>query len=861
LFEDIMRKTHESFTAVKPWGSEGDRKCDGLLLGDGVMFQVYAPESLNAASTVAKIAQDFSGVKARWKSLRKWVFVTRHPLPPAVVQALVDLKADEGNAGVRIESWGVERLWDEVKALSLQDRIELLGPVPAVEGSVPILQAPISRMHELDMEAFGVDAVDPRILAQAMATDANQLTYVSRGAVDGRLREALRSAVDGSGSPMVCVYGGSKSGKTRTMLEALRSVLPDAMVISPEPGRENVQSVLAHRVVERAASSDGAAVVLWLDDLESFVRVDGVGIGWSQIEQIKAAVPNFVIAATAGGRGLASRPRGTQSEIVDPMRRILDRAHQELLLSELATVPEREALRGIVEPDLASKMESGLGEVAVAGPELVATLVSNRHRTALEGAANHDGAALAWAALMASRLGVTEPLPDEFLRALFACFVDDPKAERFEQALGWATQPIHGAVALVRRRGDLGYVPYDYIVQHAPARDDAATRCSWTKILAAVDVEDIVWLGVNASRDDRDDYALEAFSRAEELGSEDGTLLLGLFLENKGRQDEANQVWARADAHGNAEGTGRLARARRAEGRVDEALELFRRADNLGHPEAPVDLGRLLIEEGDRDGAEAAWRRADERGSAAGARNLAVFLRDERNDLKGSEEALARADYRGDADAALSLGLIYQERGETDHAEAAFRRADSRSSAAGARMLGNMLFIAGDRASAHQAWTRADDRGDDGGAFGVGNLLRDEGDMPGAIEAWERAAGRGSAQAALSLALRLEEAGDDQAADAAFERAAELGESQAANRLGARLWRRGDIAKAKEALGRAVDLGSDQALMNLGILHSQIGERGIAREFFERAQRSSDDALAAAASKALEQLDADARTA
>lgn len=279
FFEDIMRKAHDSFTAVKPWGNEGDRKCDGLLLGDGVMFQVYAPETLNAASTLSKIAEDFAGVKAQWKSLRKWVFVTRHPLPPAVVQALVDPEANEGAAGITIESWDVERLWDEVKALSLQDRVELLGPVPIVDGSVPLLQAPISRMDELDIEAFGVDAVDPGILRQAVATEGNQLTYVSRGAVDGRLREALRSAIDGSGPPLVCVYGGSKSGKTRTMLEALRSELPEAIVISPEPGRENVQSVLAHRVVERAASSGGAAIVLWLDDLEPFVRVDGVGIG------------------------------------------------------------------------------------------------------------------------------------------------------------------------------------------------------------------------------------------------------------------------------------------------------------------------------------------------------------------------------------------------------------------------------------------------------------------------------------------------------------------------------------------------------------------------------------------------------
>lgn len=860
FFEEIMAKAHDSFTAIKPWGTEGDRKCDGLLLDERVMFQVYAPDRLNAARTVKKIEEDFAGAKANWPSLRRWVFVSRHPLPPSVARKLADLKEDSAIAGIAVNSWNLERLWDEVKKLSPQQRVELLGPAPAAKPAPPLLQAPPCRADELDLEALGVDAVDPTILRQAAATTDTQLAYVSRGEVDGRLRRALQEAVDGSGTPVVCVYGASKSGKTRTMLEAIRTQLPDAIVIAPEPGRENMQAVLEHGVCERAAGTLGAPVVLWLDDLESSVRVDRAGIGWLQIEELIKAVPSLVIAATAGGRGLASRLPRTHSEIVDPMRRLLDRAHQELLLAELATEHERGALRAVVGANLASKMEEGLGEVAVAGPELVATLVSKRHRNASDGAPHHDGAALAWAALVAFRLGVTEPLPERFLRTLFACFVDNPELQRFEQGLQWATEPIHAHVALVRRRGQRGFVPYDYVVQHAPERDDAATRCSWTKILRAVSVEDIVWLGVNASGTDRDDYALDALKRAEELGSEDGALMLGLFLESRGRQKDANQVWERADSRGYAEGTARLARARRAEGKLDEAVQLLAKADRLGHPEGPVDLGKLLLERGDRDGAEAAWRRAVERGSAAGARNLAVFLRDERHDPAGSEAAWRRADDRGDPDAAVSMGLIYQERGDHENAESAFRRADARESPAGARMLGNILFLRGDRVGAGQSWTRADERGDAGGAFGVGNRLQEHGDLQGALEAWKRAEARGSAQAAMSIGLHFEKAGDEAAANAAFQRSADLGESQAANHLGVHLRSRGESTKAEAALNRAVELGSDQALMNLGILHLERGDREIARDFFKRAARSGDRGLAAAAVSALQELDDDAAT-
>jgi hypothetical protein len=133
FFEDVMAKADASFQTVKPWGREGDRKCDGLSVATGTLFQVYAPEGITAADTVAKIDEDFAGAKQHWGDFKRWIFVwsgVDAGLPPAVVAKLKELREDEGNEGIEIDDWSQEGLWKIVKGLTPQQRAELLGPVP-----------------------------------------------------------------------------------------------------------------------------------------------------------------------------------------------------------------------------------------------------------------------------------------------------------------------------------------------------------------------------------------------------------------------------------------------------------------------------------------------------------------------------------------------------------------------------------------------------------------------------------------------------------------------------------------------------------------------------------------------------------
>src|SRR3954447_2492132 len=61
LFEEVAARLQGGFMRIKPCGRIGDRKCDGLYFGNGTAFQVYSPDRLTQAKTLAKIEEDLAG--------------------------------------------------------------------------------------------------------------------------------------------------------------------------------------------------------------------------------------------------------------------------------------------------------------------------------------------------------------------------------------------------------------------------------------------------------------------------------------------------------------------------------------------------------------------------------------------------------------------------------------------------------------------------------------------------------------------------------------------------------------------------------------------------------------------------------
>jgi hypothetical protein len=94
------------FEAVRPYGNQGDWKCDGRRLSTGTIFQCYAPESASDRNTITKIDMDLAGAVEKWPDfIKSWVFVHNDPrgVPPAVATHL-DVKRAE-YPDVEIEIW------------------------------------------------------------------------------------------------------------------------------------------------------------------------------------------------------------------------------------------------------------------------------------------------------------------------------------------------------------------------------------------------------------------------------------------------------------------------------------------------------------------------------------------------------------------------------------------------------------------------------------------------------------------------------------------------------------------------------------------------------------------------------------
>ncbi len=135
LFERLMGLAYKAdFMPCRPWGNAGDRKNDGYLTSERCLFQVYAPNEMEAKKVTTKIIEDFEGAKPYWRDhFDKWVFAhnATDGLPPHVQKTFLDLKA--GNPEITIEPWGLEEFRVVFRRLSADDLSSWLGATPTEE--------------------------------------------------------------------------------------------------------------------------------------------------------------------------------------------------------------------------------------------------------------------------------------------------------------------------------------------------------------------------------------------------------------------------------------------------------------------------------------------------------------------------------------------------------------------------------------------------------------------------------------------------------------------------------------------------------------------------------------------------------
>lgn len=155
VFERLMSLAYRAdFMACRPWGNQGDRKNDGFLKSERRLFQVYAPNEMEATKAKAKITEDFEGAKAYWRThFDKWVFVHNATagLPPHVHKLLLDF--EQANPGIQLEPWGLEELRPIFRALSADDKASWFGLAPTDATKIRLgfsdLQIVLERMAAL----------------------------------------------------------------------------------------------------------------------------------------------------------------------------------------------------------------------------------------------------------------------------------------------------------------------------------------------------------------------------------------------------------------------------------------------------------------------------------------------------------------------------------------------------------------------------------------------------------------------------------------------------------------------------------------------------------------------------------------
>ena len=543
------------------------------------------------------------------------------------------------------------------------------------------------RVGEADPRRLGVHAA----ISAPAVPDEIPPEYVPRDADTAQFGVRARVAAAAERGGFVLLVGGSSVGKTRCAAEAVRALLPDWWLVHPAGSAE----------VAALAQVPMPRTVVWLDELQRYL--DGEhGLTGGMVRTLLGPPHHAVIIGTLWPDRYTAYTAVPAPGGQDPHareRQVLD------LAAVIRTAPsfspaEQERARAAAGRDMRLKiaLESagyGLTQTLAAAPQLVARWEDAQ-------TASPYAWAVLTAALDAARLGARAPLDADFLRSAAVDYcTSQQQAEAphnwFEQALAYATEKLHGAVAALSPAGSgmgkiTGYTVADYLTQHASreryyARVPAST---WDALTSHThDPADATRLADSARNRLLYCYAIPLYRGAADAGDRHAARRLTWLLEERGDLDGLTQVLhARAEA-GDMDALVWLVRllARRGD------LDGLRALADTGDEDAAFAWAKLLARRGDLDG----LRDLADAGNKRAARQL-TWLLEERGDLDGLTQVLrARAD-AGDMDALVWLVRLLARRGDLDGLRALADAGNKRA----ARQLTWLLDERGDLAGATQ---------------------------------------------------------------------------------------------------------------------------------------------------------------
>jgi hypothetical protein len=495
-----------------------------------------------------------------------------------------------------------------------------------------------------------VDMAIPRELgihsAIPTAPGADELPAYVKREFDFSLRTALASNLPKRGNFVVMV-GGSSTGKTRSLYEAVYEIVPDWWISQPAEASE----LLDHK---NAPPRD---TVFWLDELHHYLGGDPPLTS----ECVRALVRhgNLVVGTlwpdqyarwTVGGEDVRLLMK---SAFVIPVPDALNAA-------ELATARAVARADSRIQDALQSQ-EVGMTQVLAGGPRLV---------MCWEQPANAYAKAMITAAADAHRLGVQSPLSEGLLaHAMFGYLRPRYRVRPTEywltQALPHATESLYGDVSPLFPVDDgsagtlAGYTIADYLAQHVRRRrrTEPIPHEAWSALLTDLRrPEDLRRLAAGATARLRYHYAEGALTRlVEEFGDHRAALQLADLLTRQDRLGEAVEVMHGCLATHPEEVL--------VVTKLSRLLELRRRVEQMRptgarrSTELPAEVAEILADGGLCDD----LRQEAAAGDARSADRLVEILLD-----RGCLRELRERAERGERRSAEALADLYAGWGEVD---------------------------------------------------------------------------------------------------------------------------------------------------------------------------------------------------
>ena len=337
------------------------------------------------------------------------------------------------------------------------------------------------RVSQADPRRLGVHAA----ISVPGVPDEVPPEYVPRDADDGESGVRAKVAAAAERGGFVLLVGGSSVGKTRCAFEAVTALLSDWWLVHPAGPDEFAALVQA----------PPRRTVVWLDELQRYLDGERGLTGGVVRALLNAPHPAVIIGTLWPDRynAYTAVPAPGAADPYAREREVLDLAAVIRIAPEFSPAEQDRARAAAArDPRLTVALKAagyGLTQTLAAAPQLVARW---------EDAQTADP--YAWAVLTAAldvaRLGARAPLSADLLRAAAPGYcTSQQQAEApdnwFEQALAYATDKLHGAVAALSPAGAgmgqvAGYIVADYLIQHASrerryARVPAST---WDAVLS-----------------------------------------------------------------------------------------------------------------------------------------------------------------------------------------------------------------------------------------------------------------------------------------------------------------------------------------------------------------------------------------